>query len=156
MIYQNNVQIDVAPRSRPPGDGYFSWVAASWSLKIDEVADNISLDGAMLLEFTHLGLKVMAALGIPLMLIMGPLDVYLGGDESHGDVMSVASMQNLVPGSKLFWAYMVIVWLVAIVVVHFVWNAKRSFMKRRFKWMKEMHKPRATSIMVEDIPENYR
>jgi len=152
-IYQNNVEADVAPRHLQ--DSYASWLVGSCTLTIDEVADTISLDGAMLLEFTHLGMKVMAVLAIPLMGIMAPLDAFYGG-AAQIDGLSIWSMNNLVTGSWLYWVYMCIVWIVVIVVVQFTWAAKVSFIGRRFKWLREMPKPRATTILVENIPEECR
>lgn len=153
-VYQHNVLRKIAPRQL--GDHFYGWLVASVCVSVDEVADSICLDGAMLIEFTHLGMKAMAIIGLPLMIIMGPVDAYFGGGAAGDDVLSWPTMQNIVRGSSLYWLYVPIVWLVVIVVTELTFHTKVLFLKRRFKWLRDMHMPRASTIMVEGIPAEYR
>ena len=70
-MYSNNVLIGIA-QSRPEGT-YFSWIGASLSMTIDQAIESIGLDNAMMLEFTHLNMKIMAIIGLPMLCVLGPM-----------------------------------------------------------------------------------
>eukprot|EP00411_Alexandrium_monilatum_P124574 CAMPEP_0175649124 /NCGR_PEP_ID=MMETSP0097-20121207/8683_1 /TAXON_ID=311494 /ORGANISM="Alexandrium monilatum, Strain CCMP3105" /LENGTH=64 /DNA_ID=CAMNT_0016955059 /DNA_START=30 /DNA_END=221 /DNA_ORIENTATION=- len=61
------------------------------ALAIDDIAEHITLDHAMLIEFTHLSMKIMTVLGVPIFLIEGPLNLIFGGNAAGEDHLSYLS-----------------------------------------------------------------
>eukprot|EP00930_Biecheleria_cincta_P077439 TRINITY_DN64736_c0_g1_i1.p1 TRINITY_DN64736_c0_g1~~TRINITY_DN64736_c0_g1_i1.p1 ORF type:complete len:807 (-),score=129.69 TRINITY_DN64736_c0_g1_i1:205-2625(-) len=139
----------------PPGRGILDWIWASLVVRIDDVEVHRGLDTAMMLEFTQLCSKLSAAIGLPMCLVMCPLNFFFGGKGvSNGvDRLSTISMANIETGSWLYWVYAVIVWLVVYVTEMLIFNAQDSFLKRRYRWLKAMPAPRSTTILVENIPD---
>lgn len=139
-----------------PGRGFLDWIFASLVVKMDDVEAQKGLDAAMLLEFTHLCSKLSAVIGLPMCLIMCPLNLFFGGKGvSQGvDRLSTISMANIQAGSWLYWVYAVIVWQVVYLVEMFIFNAQEDFLERRYRWLKGMPAPRSTTILVENIPDS--
>merc|ERR1740138_734232 len=84
LIFSNNVIKGFAP-SNPEIQSTWSWWKATYDLTIDEATQSIGLDNAMMLEFTHLGMKIMATIGIPMLFIMGPVHLIFGGNAAGED-----------------------------------------------------------------------
>lgn len=118
--------------------------------------DNVGLDHAMLLEFTKLAMRIMQTIGIPMLLIMGPIHCIFGGHPAGEDHLSYLSFGNVVNGSHLYWIHAFIVWGVVYCVCHFVAEAQSRFVDFRFRWLRELPCPRASTILVESIPEEYQ
>merc|ERR1711953_1556711 len=114
----------------------------------------------MLLEFSHVAMKITATVGLPLVLIVGPCHCFLGGyragapGTADADYLSYWGMANVVDEHPwLYWAHAVIMWLVIVTVQRMLYNAMREFVKRRREWLKKMPVPRATTVLVEGIPD---
>jgi len=141
-----------------PGDGLFSWWSASAAVTIEAVAQCRGLDIAMLLEFSHVAMKITALIGLPLVLLVGPCHCFLGGYRAgapgtpDADYLSYWGMANVVDGHPwLYWAHAIIMWLVIVVVQRMLYNAMREFVKRRRAWLSAMPVPRATTVLVEGV-----
>lgn len=154
MMYSNNVLTGEAP-SAPP-ETLFSWISASLGLTIDESIEKVGMDQAMVLEFLHLAMKVSATIGIPMLCICAPLNVALGGHAAGQDHLSYLGFGNVRNGSPLYWMYAVVVWGVVFVVQGSIYRAQRTFLHRRFTWLREMSPLQANTILVEGIPMEYR
>merc|ERR1712048_808288 len=114
----------------------------------------------MLLEFTHVAMKITAAVGLPMVLIVGPCHCFLGGwragapGTKDADTLSYWGMANVVDDHPwLYWAHAFIVWAVIVGVQYMLYNAMRAFMPRRAAWLKALPIPRATTVLVEGIPD---
>jgi len=151
-VYIRNVQKGVVPTM--PSKSFFGWASASLSTSSQDAGDWVGLDHGMLIEFHNLGMRMMTAISIPMVVIMGPLHCYCGGNAAGGDHMSYLSMGNVQSGSWLYWVHMIVVWLVCFIVVHSIFGAQETFMRRRVAWLKKMPAPRCTTVLVEGIPEN--
>jgi len=133
---------------------WLNWAKRSLKVTINQVQDSAGLDQAMLLEFTHLGMKIMAVVGIPMICIMGPLNCAFGGNAAGEDHLSYLSFGNVEDGSWLYWIHCFVVWGVVFCVQVFVYNAMKLFMVHRKRWLEELPEIQANTIMVEEIPED--
>jgi len=145
------------------GESYFAWWYASAEVTIDQVVEFRGLDQALLLEFANTAMKILAAIGVPLLFVLGPCHCFLGGYRAgapgteEADYLSYWGMANVVDGHPwLYWAHAFMMWYVIVIVQRLVYGAMRDFMIRRNKWLKELPTPRSTTILVEGIPEAYR
>lgn len=154
QMYSNNVLTGVVPIK--PTDTTFGWYRPVMDLTIDEVTEHITLDHAMMLEFTHLAMKILAWVGIPMLLICGPLNCAFGGNAAGEDHLSYLSFGNVKNGSQLYWLHCFVVWYVVLTVKNEVWRAQDAFLPRRFKWLRNMSELRANTVMMESIPAEYQ
>jgi hypothetical protein len=169
MVYYHNSQIGIAPKKLAENDWNFIRVALSTTTQ--EVAEHLTLDSAMLLEFTNLSMKILFLLAVPMTLIMGVIHFVFGGNAAGEDHMSYLSIGNvkscstgsdgkrLFPGFSHCWIYDVhalVVWVVVLTVDVFVYRAQSAFMERRARWMQNMPEPRCSTVLVENIPKEYR
>jgi hypothetical protein len=155
MTYQNNLAMNTSPLDCIP-ECSWGWMKASWRVTTEQAMANVGLDQAMLLEFTHLGMRVTALIGIPMFCIMGPINCFFGGHNAGPDHLSYFSFGNVVNGSDLYWIHALVVWAVVFAVQTSVYKAQRNFLPLRFKWLRELSNPRASTILVEGIPDDYQ
>eukprot|EP00971_Amphidinium_carterae_P082218 1626078-Amphidinium_carterae.1 len=62
--------------------GFLGIVWDSLKLSIDEIQTSSNLDHAMLIEYTHLAMKLMVTIGVPGVLILAPMHAFFGGNRS--------------------------------------------------------------------------
>ena len=110
---------------------------------MDEIVEKRGLDQAGLIEFSHLAMKILGAIGFPLVFIMGPCHCFLGGYRAgapgteDADYLSYWGMANVVDGHPwLYWAHMVVLWFNVFTVQGLVVSSMSEFMKRRNVWLK--------------------
>jgi hypothetical protein len=139
-----------------PEQTFFGWAYASMALKQDDVIKAAGLDHWLLLEFTHMSMKILGYLAIPNLLICSPCHVFLGGNRAGDDTLSYLGMANVVDGSNLYWLHCVVVWISVWIVQHHIYAAMHEFMHLRSAWLKEMPDPRSQTILVENIQEENR
>jgi len=161
MSYFHNVLTGTAPEVDGVGKigegGSLQWVWASLGVKIEDVADTAGLDAAMVLEFTHLAMKILVCVGIPIFGITGPLNMAFGGHDAGDDRLSYFSYGNVAMNSWLYkYISPLITWYVVLVVQYFVWDAMRKFINLRYRWISEMDDKRACTVLVEGIPDEYQ
>merc|ERR1740123_2458187 len=153
MVYSNNVLQGWAPSPRPDDVG---WVRASIGVKVADVAEIVGLDHALLLEFLHLGMKILLCYGTPMLLIMGPMNCFLGGNAAGEDHLSYLSFGNVEWDSWLYWIHAFCVWGVVFSVQFLTYKAQERFLEMRFEWLRAMADVRANTVLVEDIPPQHR
>merc|ERR1740123_1724380 len=153
MIYANNVLEGWAPQPRPDNVG---WIQASIRLSVADVAESVGLDHALLLEFLHLGMKILLCYGAPMLFIMGPMNYLFGGKAAGKDHLSYLSFGNVEWGSWLYWVHAFCVWGVVFTVQVFTYRAQERFLEMRFKWLRGMSDERANTVLIEDIPPQHR
>jgi len=142
-----------------PAEGYFGWAVASLSLSGEQVEKVAGLDRRMLIEFTHMAMKILASTSAVMILYMAPLN-YIFGDGvamAVGDQLSYVDMGNV----KFYhpWLYHVIAMnciYCSFVVRYFVHQSMRNFVELRFKWLEALPCPRASTVMVEGIPDEFQ
>lgn len=146
----------------PDGQGWFDWVRCSWGVGlfsqdgVKGVDEACGLDQALLLHFTNLCMKVSAVVGLPTLLILGPLHWAFGGNAAGGDHLSYLSMGNVQLNSWLYWVHPLVVWGVTATVKHFVFRAQGEFMRMRAGWLEGLDPVRTHTVLVEGIPEGYQ
>merc|ERR1712232_858717 len=60
------------------------------------------------------------------------------------------------PNCWLYNIHSVVIWYVVIVVQVCLYGAMQNFLKLRQKWLENLPNPQATTLLVEDIPVEYR
>jgi len=113
----------------------------------------IGLDQVMLIEFNNLGMRITAMLGLPLFGCLAPLHLLYGGNAAGDDNLSKLGMANVVHGSQLVWAHAFFAWYVVAITQFLIFDAMKRFMDLRARWLADMSAPRATTLLVEEIPE---
>jgi len=158
QIYFNNVvsKIDKCAPCEIP-DGMWGWASASWFTKTEDSAKGIGLDNALLLKFTELCMRILIIIGIPLVFIEGPLNMFFGGNAAGLDYMSYLSFGNVEVGHPwLYYVHACFVWFVVITVQRNVYAAQFEFLRLRYDWLKGLPELRSTTLMIEGIPEKHR
>merc|ERR1719356_544195 len=85
---------------------------------------------------------------------MCPVYLYYGGLESE-DLLTRLSLNNVKQDSYIYGLVALLVWVVVIAVHRMIWAAQEKFIPRRIAWLKAMPEPRATTLLVQDIPRQY-
>lgn len=154
MIYCNNVTAGFQPYQIR--DVWFGWARAALGISVDEITNTVGLDQAMLIEYTQMNMKILGTFGVPVLLVLSPLNYFCGGDAAGEDRLSVFSFGNVVKGSWLHWVYAPVVWVVVITVQLHIYKTMEKFVERRVEWLEDMPRPRATTIMIQGIPSAYQ
>lgn len=155
IVYSGNVPEDI---SFVPSNSFFGWVYDSlFRLSTDDVVKTAGLDMGMMVEFNRFGMYLLFTLGVPLVLVVGPLHCWYGGDRSGDDHLSKWGLANVVDDHPwLYWVHALLVWLVVVTTCRHVYKAQGRFLVRRMDWLKRLPAPRATTVLVEGIPEAHR
>jgi len=156
-IFSNNILRAIAPAV--PNDiqnSYLGWFYSAWALDIDDVQRTAGLDAAMLLEFCDLGMKLMLIIGAPMLICMVPVYALLGDGAAGDDSLSWIGMGNIREGSWLYWVVALQVWYVVIITQTTIFAAQQKMLKRHVLWLRQLPADRATTVLVEGIPEKYQ
>eukprot|EP00933_Yihiella_yeosuensis_P041793 TRINITY_DN3619_c1_g1_i7.p1 TRINITY_DN3619_c1_g1~~TRINITY_DN3619_c1_g1_i7.p1 ORF type:complete len:778 (-),score=113.89 TRINITY_DN3619_c1_g1_i7:306-2639(-) len=156
-VYSGNVLNGTAPKK--PLESAFSWVWASLETTTDEAAQTAGLDCALFIEFNNLSIKILVVLGIPMCLVFSTIHYMegLNGGTGHQDILHQTTIANAVIGhTYTYFAHAVALWICCLWIKAAVWKAQDDFIHKRFVWLSNLQSPRATTILVENIPENYR
>mmetsp|Transcript_111168 Transcript_111168/g.313702 ORF Transcript_111168/g.313702 Transcript_111168/m.313702 type:complete len:733 (-) Transcript_111168:49-2247(-) len=153
IVYSHNVQLGITPSS--PEQTRFSWMRASLCVTVDQAIDSIGLDNAMLLEFTHLCMRILTVIGLPMVCVVGGMNWAFGGFAAGKDHLSYLSMGNVHHGSWLYWLHAVAVWGVVFVVKVNIHRAQRQFLVWRFRWLRKLPSIQTNTLLVEGIPEDF-
>jgi len=154
-IYANNALCEIT-KIRPDLSSYLGWIRGSLDTSIEDAKDAIGLDNALLLEFSNLCMRILGTIAVPLVCIMCPLHLFCGGDRAGEDHLSAIAMGNVVDGHPwLYYCHAVCVWYTTLVTTFYIYSAQRKFVKLRFQWLKDLGNPRASTVLVEGIPDEY-
>jgi len=154
-VFSGNVYLGAVPCQ--PSDTFFGFFSDSTRYSSMQLAEHVGLDQAMLLEYCNLCMKVLFVIGIPLLLIEAPLNIFAGGNAAGQDHLSWQGMANVDDDRKyIYWFYAVLVWWVVVVTQVFTFGSMKKFIKIRFDWIRVMPQPQAQTIMVENIPKEFR
>lgn len=116
------------------------------------------LDGWALLEFCRMNCRIISIIGPLLCCTLLPMHYYASTTE---ETMSMDWLSRLDVGSHhrdewVLWAHAVCVWFVVMVACWQIIYAHESFLQRRYHWLANIPRPRATTVMVTNIPMMYR
>jgi len=161
QVYANNVRtraeggFECAPCK--PSDSLLGWVPAGLFVTRDQARKSAGTDTAMLLEFSEFAMKLLFALGVPLVCIFCPLHYFCGGGRAAkvGDRLSTIGANNIEDGNWLFWLHAPMVWYVVAVTETMIFNSMEKFLAVRFEWLLDLEPPQSTTLLVEGIPEAY-
>ncbi|CAE7675599.1 unnamed protein product, partial [Symbiodinium necroappetens] len=117
----------------------------------------LSLDVWLAVEYSNLGIKLMAFIGIPMFFIFGALHRYCGhGDLEKTDLLESLSIRNVHGVGWIYYLHGICALWVVLLVRSIVFKAQERYLQRRFAWLKSLPCPRCSTILVEGIPEEYR
>jgi hypothetical protein len=144
-------------------------VKRGWSRTFADVPDQqalecAGLDGMMLIEFHALGQRLAVILGAVFISVLTPLHYYYSEHKEDQDLLDKISIQTLVASATkehqlpqfLFWVHAGAVWLAVLLASQAIMSAHRRFLTLRFYWLERVPMPRATTLLVEHIPPEYR
>jgi hypothetical protein len=152
LVYMDNINLGLAAKFE---ETCFGWVSAAWNLTSQDIEDAAGLDAAMFMEFVQLSIRLMLTIGIPMVLILCPLHVYAGGHGAGTDNLSQLGMANVVSGEGarwVYWIHAIFVWYVVVMTQRAIFLAQESFLEKRQRWLRQMPRPRSTTVLVEGIP----
>eukprot|EP00439_Symbiodinium_sp_Y106_P067944 s464_g11.t1 len=117
----------------------------------------ISLDAWLAIEYSNLGTKLMACIGLPMFFIFGALHRYCGhGDLEKTNLLESLSIRNVHGVGWIYYLHGVSALWVVLLVRSIVFRAQEKYLQRRFAWLKNLPCPRCSTILVEGIPEEWR
>mmetsp|Transcript_96404 Transcript_96404/g.171372 ORF Transcript_96404/g.171372 Transcript_96404/m.171372 type:complete len:861 (+) Transcript_96404:76-2658(+) len=137
------------------GPGAFAWLWAGMNISTTDITRFSGLDHGMLIAYVELCLKMVLAAGIPLSCVLVPIYWSSGKSEGFLSKMEVMNVETSPTSTKnwAIWGAAGGTWYVVLVCEFLIFRAMRDFIPKRFRWIKEMSPPRATSVLVETIPE---
>lgn len=140
----------------PQVQGLFGWVSDSLAVRFEDVAEKQGLDQALMLEYTRVCMRLLRTLGLVVFFCMGGMNYMFGGMAAGKDILEYNAYSNVQADCWVHWLHAFSVWLVVLIVQEQLYNAQQAFLVRRFKWLRHLQEPRATSVLVEGIPEEYQ
>lgn len=153
LIYSYNKMKDEGAMMPELPDTLVGWIRATFQIGTTDAALLVGLDTAMMLEFLNLCAKILCAIGLPLLFVLAPLNVIVGGNTS-GDMLSRIGIGNIPAGHPwMYHVYAVFTVFVCLVLQKSVYQAQKDFLDRRFIWMKTLPEPRISTVLVQNIPE---
>jgi len=133
---------------------YVEFEARIFDPEADRVIQTAGLDGWMQLRFYTLNCSILATMGWFCMIVLCPLHVFFGIEEV--DPLSKLGINSLSRGHHLFWVHALLVWWVVGVTGFLLLRAQTRFLMYRYGWLGALPRPRATTLIVENIPREYR
>ncbi|CAK9000715.1 unnamed protein product [Durusdinium trenchii] len=133
------------------------WLSFSVNTSTEDAMDRAGLDATLLRDFCTLGATVLASVGIPMCIIMVPVNSALGETAQGDDHLSTAEMVAIRQDHPwLFYVHAILVWVVCITVHILLDRAQASFLQLRVRWLENLPAPRCTTVLVENIPVVWR
>lgn len=142
--------------SSAASNGWLDWWDKVWSTSPDEEVRAAGLDGWAFLEFYRMNLRILVQTGPLTVVVLCPLHLFFSKDGDVTDLLSRLDVGHLKGHDHIIWIHAALVWVVVLVVCHNLLQSHEEFLNRRFQWLKDIPWPRATTVMVENIPPQYR
>ncbi|CAJ1395772.1 unnamed protein product [Effrenium voratum] len=136
----------------PELSGCLDWLPVCWSFPVDDIANHSNLDHGMLIQFCDAAIMCLLSTGLPALLILCPIYAFAGGGLPAS--LAMFSFSNVAKGSWATYAAPFFVWYTVIVTQAFIFRAQRAFVQRRFQWLRTMPEPRATSVLLSNLPDD--
>eukprot|EP00928_Gymnodinium_smaydae_P004242 TRINITY_DN11468_c0_g2_i1.p1 TRINITY_DN11468_c0_g2~~TRINITY_DN11468_c0_g2_i1.p1 ORF type:complete len:862 (-),score=145.20 TRINITY_DN11468_c0_g2_i1:76-2661(-) len=136
--------------------GYARELYGRYNCDADNVIQVAGLDAWMLLELYGMVWRILIMVGPVLIIVLLPLHYNAEGNPVHADdLLSRLDMGNVPLGSRSYWVHAVCVWYFVVVSTWNIDRAHDGFLKHRFAWISALTAPRATTLLVENIPAQY-
>jgi len=145
-----------------------TWFGASWRLwdRIDctyddlhdhspdykDLVEHIGLDALMFLHFLQFAMKLLLRIGIPMILVLCSVNAFCGSVAQKEDLLTRIGMNNLPEKSPWLWVHAIFVWYVVWTVQETLYHHQEKFFRAKLQWLRSMKKPRATTVMLQNIP----
>jgi hypothetical protein len=167
QIYANNcLPVDEGgyESAEMPPDTFFGWIAPALMTHFKSNQRTSGTDAALQILMYDFKTTTVAAVALPLICILCPLHYHFGKmrqawlegtDPAELGWISALSLNNIEAGSSLVWVHAIAVWYVVLIVELQVFRAMNRFMPIRFEWLADLKPPRSTTLLVENIPEEY-
>eukprot|EP00450_Noctiluca_scintillans_P011700 CAMPEP_0194488636 /NCGR_PEP_ID=MMETSP0253-20130528/8484_1 /TAXON_ID=2966 /ORGANISM="Noctiluca scintillans" /LENGTH=737 /DNA_ID=CAMNT_0039329027 /DNA_START=128 /DNA_END=2338 /DNA_ORIENTATION=+ len=163
MMYSRKAMTGLAATPLPPRffDFYRSWlgwIPACLTVPPAERVRASGLDGLKLIDFSEFAIRTFTLIGVPATLVLCPLYYGWGGGVAakNGEKLSQLSIANVESGSWVFWVAAVFTVYSVLVVEWMLLSSMETFIQQRMSWLRAMPCPRYNTILVEDIPLEYR
>jgi len=155
-MFSNNFKAhaDIFPESMN-SKTYWGWISQAWNVSMEQTSEGVGLDAAMMIEFCNLAMEIFGIISIPMVFVLGGMNWAFGGHVAVSR-LSVIGINNVEDGSWLTYVHGFAVWGVVYVVITRVYAAQKMFVGLRFEWLLTMDDDRACTLMVENIPEEFR
>ena len=88
QVYCGASVCGASPWAPATADVYFGWIWATLRMPLDEVCEKSGLDSAMFIEFTHLSMKILAVISLPMVGVLCPLHYFCGDVAARDDHLS--------------------------------------------------------------------
>jgi len=138
LVYAGNVADGVLA---DPGSGKLAWLLPALQARSQAAA--ISLDAWLAIEYSNLGTKLMACIGLPMFFIFGALHRYCGhGDLEKTNLLESLSIRNVHGVGWIYYLHGVSALWVVLLVRSIVFRAQEKYLQRRFAWLKNLPCPR--------------
>lgn len=132
------------------------WLYEVWNASPDEEIARSGLDGWAFLEFCRLNCRIIAIIAPVLWAVLMPLHYFANSTSQELDHLSRFDIGNLPHEQWMLWLHALLVWFVVLVSAYHISSAQEHFTERRHQWLKELPRPRATTVLVKNIPHAYR
>lgn len=135
---------------------YLDWFWLALGTAGDEEVKTAGLDAWVLLEFHRLNRRIFTMIGPPILAVLIPVHYMASWKSNQTDFISRLDIASLPDTGGIWYLHAVLVWFVVGATTWCIRSAHEEFLERRFKWLQELPAPQVTTIMVENIPEDYR
>mmetsp|Transcript_25718 Transcript_25718/g.59996 ORF Transcript_25718/g.59996 Transcript_25718/m.59996 type:complete len:784 (+) Transcript_25718:129-2480(+) len=156
LIYNYPEMCGQVPQWEARSSWMFGFLHDGFRLTVDEIQEHANLDHAMLIEFSHMAMKIMFVAGVLNLAVLGFLFALLGEHTGSEDLLALISPVGMSSNSWIWWLVAAVVLTVVFTVDFCVQQGMESFIDRRTRWLKEMPSPQDTTILIRNIPKAYR
>lgn len=137
--------------------GYLDFLYQVWYTCPEDEVRLAGLDGWALLEFCRMNTRIISVIGPLLSCALLPMHYYASMKaHKNMDWLSRLDVGAYPKEDWVLWVHAVCVWLVVMVACWQITYAHESFVQRRYQWLANIPRPRATTVMVTNIPVMYR
>jgi len=128
-----------------------------WRTSPEQEVALAGLDGWALMEFCRLMSRTLSVIMPVVAGILLPLHYIASTDHRQRlDVLSRLDIGNIPHEDWILWVHAVLVWFVVIVCTWQILRAHDQFTDFRHRWLLQIPRPRATTVMVRNIPHLLR
>lgn len=156
VMYNREGKTDIDTSLR----GYFDLIIHSRSAAAEEFIEAGGLDAWTLVQFYGLVRRILGTIAPVLIGSLWPLHYYANVDAvvevSYSDFLSKLDIGNMPAGSNFYWVHAVATVFVVVTATMLMGQAHETFLHHRFLWIEALKPPRATTLLVENIPQQYR
>jgi len=132
------------------------WILLVLSTTPDEEVNSAGLDGWALLEAYRLFRRIFSLVGVIVLGILLPIHLSGSGWFETRDFVSRLDISHMPKNNSCRWLHAVLVVFVIGVITSFVRASHEEFVERRFHWLQNLQNPQRKTVLIENIPPQYR